>query len=163
MIFLVLFLVLMLYVLLMPIIFFIDTATNQFYIQLKGLATASLEKHSEEIVRIKLKVIFFKFYFYPLRKRALMSKQKLEKRNMKKSRKRIGIRKIVGMIRSFKVKRILIDIDTGDCIANAKLYPIFTFLNYHIGKFNINFDGRNRMALHMQNRPIHIIKSFIKS
>jgi len=83
------------------------------------------------------------------------------KRNGIKNIKKFGFRKISRVLRSFKIKNLIIDIDTGDWTLNAKLYPIFSFLNFTVGSFNINFEGRNRMVLHMQNRPISIIKSFI--
>jgi len=162
-IFLILFLLLILYFLFIPIIIFIDTATNQYYIQLKGLAKASVEKHLEELIRIKLKVVFFDFYFYPLRKKSPVKAKKLVKKSSVKKRKQIGLKKIFRMLRSFKVKRFLIDIDTGDCMTNAKLYPIYGLLNYGIGTFNINYESRNRMVLYMENRPIYILKSFIKN
>jgi len=160
---LILLLLLLLYLLLMPIVLFIDTATNQYYIQLKWLAKASIEKHLEGLIRIKLKIAFLNFYFYPLRKKSSSKDKKLVNENTVKKRKRIGIKKILRMLRSFKVKRFLIDIDTGDCMTNAKLYPVYGLLNYGIGSFNINYEGRNRLALFMENRPIYIIKSFFKT
>lgn len=158
-----LFLLLVLYLLFIPIVFFIDTATDQYYIQIKGLAKASVEKHLEELIRIKLKIVLFNFYFYPFRKKSSLKAKKLIKKSSVKKRKRIGIRKILRMLRSFKVKRFLIDIDTGDCMTNAKLYPVYGLLNYGMGSFNVNYEGRNQMALYMENRPIYIIKSFFKS
>jgi len=162
-IFLSLFLLLIIYLLFIPVILFIDTATNQYYIQLKGLAKASIELHSKEVLIFKLRVSFFNFYFYPLRKRrpSISEKKKMIKRNGIKNIKKFGFRKISRVLRSFKIKNLIIDIDTGDWTLNAKLYPIFSFLNFTVGSFNINFEGRNRMVLHMQNRPISIIKSFI--
>ena len=162
-IFLILFLLLILYLLFVPVVFFIDTTTNEYYIQLKGLAKASIVTDTKEVLKIKLKITFFNFYFYPLKKKNPPKKKEIVKRNEIRTMKRIGLRKGVRMLRSFKVKRILLDIDTGDWILNSKLYPIFGFLNYHVGTFNINFEGRNRLALHMQNRPIYILKSFIKT
>ena len=158
-----LFLLLVLYLLFIPIVFFIDTATDQYYIQIKGLAKASVEKHLEELIRIKLKIVLFNFYFYPFSKKSSLKAKKLIKKSSVKKRKRIGIRKILRMLRSFKVKRFLIDIDTGDCMTNAKLYPVYGLLNYGMGSFNVNYEGRNQMALYMENRPIYIIKSFFKS
>jgi len=142
--------------LLIPIVVVIDTATNQYYVQLKGLAKASLESHKDELIQIKLKFLFLNFNFYPLRKSSVPDKKK----------KRIGKRKIsmqtgLRLLKSFKIKRLYLDIDTGNSIFNAKLYPLFTFLNYKIGNFNINFEGKNQMTLYIQNRPIRIIKSFI--
>ena len=54
------------YLLLMPIILSIDTATNEYFIQLKGLARAYIEPHEEEIIRIKLNIFFMRFYFFPI-------------------------------------------------------------------------------------------------
>lgn len=158
---LVILLLLILYLLWMPVVLFIDTDSQQYYLQFKGLAKASIEGHEEEVLRIHLKIVFFHFYFYPLKEIGKPKKKKIQKKNSKKSSKHIGIRKGLSLLRSFKVKRLLLDIDTGDCVKNAQLYPYFAFLNYRIGTFHINFEGRNRMALCIQNRPINIIRSFI--
>ena len=151
------------YLLLMPIVLSINTTKNDYYIQLKGLAKANIEAHEEELIRIKLKIFFMTFYFYPIeeyykRKRV----KKLKPKNHKsKSRKHFGFSKVLKLLKSFKVKRFSIDIDTGNVITNAKLYPAFAFMNYHIGGFNINFQGRNHLVVRLQNRPIDIIKVFI--
>lgn len=147
----------------MPIELFIDTKTNQYFIRAKGLVKASIESHAEEFIRIKLKIFFLSFYFYPLRNIGSGENKKLEDKanNKKKIGKGIDIGKSFRMLKSFKVKRFLFDIDTGDCILNAKLYPLFALLNYHVGGFSVNFEGRNQMKLHIYSRPIYLIKSFI--
>jgi len=155
---LILFFLLVMYVLLAPIALYINTTKNEYYIKLPGLAKASIEEHKKELLRIKLKVLFLNFYFYPLRKNSDGKKQ-IEKRRTR-SRK-IGIQTGLRVLKSFKIKRLYLDIDTGDSIANAKLFPLFAFINYKIGNFNINFEGENQMTLYIQNRPIRIIKSFI--
>jgi len=161
-IFLTLFLLLIIYLLFIPVILFIDTTTNEYYIQLKGLAKASIELHSEEVLIFKLRISFFNFYFYPLRKwrSSKSKKKKIVTKKEFKNIKKLGFRKTLRVLRSFKIKNFVIDIDTGDWTLNAKLYPISSLLNNKVGSFNINFEGRNRMALHIQNRPISIIKSF---
>ena len=65
------------------------------------------------------------------------------------------------LVRSFEVKRFSLDIDTGHCITNARLYPVFAFLDFWVGNYRVNFMGRNSIDLHLQNRPYRIIKSFI--
>lgn len=157
-VFLLLFFLLVIYVLLAPIALHINTTKNEYYVQLLGLAKASIEEHEKELLRIKLKVLFFNFYFYPLRKND-DRKKKIEKR--KNRSRKIGIQTGLRMLRSFKIKRLYLDVDTGDSITNAKLYPLFAFINYKIGNLNINFEDRNQMILYIQNRPIRIIKSFI--
>ncbi len=159
----VLFLLCLLYLSMMPIVLFIDTKTNQYYLQVKGLVKASIESHEEELFRIRLQLFFLSFYFYPLRNISLGKNKKTLKsaENKKKIGKGISLEKGLRMLKSFKVKRFLFDIDTGDCILNAKLYPLFALLNYHFGGFIVNFEGRNRVELHIYSRPIYLIKSFI--
>ncbi|MDX1829504.1 MAG: hypothetical protein R3342_08160 [Lutibacter sp.] len=157
--FFILVLVLLIYLLFTPVLLFVDTSTNQYYVTIKGLAKASLEKHSEELIRIKLSIIFFKYYFYPLKsiKEKIIMKKK---GNKKKKKQKLSFNKTVQLLKSFKVKKLLINLDTNDCITNAKLYPLFALLNNYVGTFSINFQGRNQMVLHIECKPIYIIKSF---
>ncbi len=173
-----LFFLVIIFVLVTPIIVRIDSDQNQYEIQLQGLAKASIEEHKKELLRIKLKVLGMRFYFYPLRKKVRtlgLSKGKGrtpstdrsrsarddKKKKDKKGSKRFGIRKMIALLRTFTIKKVVLNMDTGDDILNAKLYPLFGFMNHYAGTFTINFEGRNRLVLQMQNRPIYIIKSFI--
>ena len=153
------FILIVIYILLVPIVLFIDTNTNQYFIKLKGLAKASIEQHKVEILRIKLTVLYLNFYFYPLQYLRIKKKKETAAKHTKN--RKIGFKKMMCILKSFKVKKLLLNIDTGNCILNAKLYPFFLFLNYYIGYFSINFEGRNRLVLEVENRPIAIIKSII--
>ena len=140
-----------------PIDLCIDTRRNQYYAELKGLARASVEPDAHEILRVKVKVPFKVFYFFPLKPR------KARKKSKKKGRKnwnRFSPKTIWRVLRSFQIKKWDIELDTGDSINNAKLYPLFALMNYHFGGYHINFEGRNHALLHVRNRPISLIKSF---
>ncbi len=158
---LILFLMLIIGFLLIPINIGIDSIKKQYFVQLKGLAKASIERHDEELMRIKLQVPFKNFYFYPLREVYNTKPKKEKPKSRKPSKRRMSFRTISRLLKSFKVKRFAVDIDTGNSILNAKLYPAFAFLRYRFGNFNINFEGRNQMVLYLHNRPIYILKSFI--
>ena len=149
------------YLLFMKLILYVDTANNEFYIQAKGLVKANIETHDTELIQIKFNTLFLKYSFFPLRK----SKRKKKKAKVDKStvskRRAIEVQKLLRIARTFKVDQLLVDVDTGDCITNAKLYPPFAFMNYYGGQFSVNFENRNRLLLNVQNRPIRIIKSFI--
>lgn len=153
------FILIVIYILLMPIVLFVDTNTNQYFIQLKGLVKISIEQHKGEILSIKLTILFMNFYFYPLQYLWIKKEKKTAVKHQKK--REIGTKKMMRFLKSFKVKKLLLNIDTGNCILNAKLYPFFSLLNYQIGNFSINFQGRNRLVLEVENRPIDIIKSII--
>ncbi|WP_372794506.1 hypothetical protein [Lutibacter sp.] len=98
------------------------------------------------------------FYLYPLKYRGFTEKKKIVKNN--KTNKKIDFKKGLQILKSFKIKRFNLEIDTGDYTLNAKLYPVFVFLNYNLGHFKVNFEDRNQLVLHLQNRPINIIKLF---
>ena len=159
-IFLGLLILVFIYLLLVPIILVVNTQTREYYIQLKGLAKVSIHADKAEVLKMKVRVFFMDFKFFPLRRKKASNK-KTKKIKSKNNSKRVEFRKFIQILRTFKIKRFYINIDTGDCIFNAKLFPLFALLNQTKGSFYINFEGRNRMVLHMQNRPINIIKSFI--
>ena len=151
----------MLYLLFVPLDIVINIDKNQYFVRILGLAKVALEGHEKEFLRIKLNTLFTRFYFYPLRKKKKGQKKKIETKSGKKRNYKSNFKRALQVIKSFKVKKLILDLDTGNCIQNAKLYPAFTFLNHHIGIFQVNFEGRVNVVLHLQSRPINIIKSFI--
>ena len=153
--------VILCYLLLMKIVLYVDTANNEFYVQAKGLVKAKIESHETELIQIKFNMLFLKFSLFPLKKSKKKKKKNKTDKTAVSKRRTIEIRRLLGIARTFKVVQLLVDVDTGDCITNAKLYAPFAFMNYYGGQFRVNFEGRNRLLLNVQNRPIRIIKSFI--
>lgn len=151
------------YLLFVPLDIVVNIAKNQYFVRIRGLAKVALEGHEKEFLRIKLNTLFTKFYFYPLRRKKKEKKKKIEKSSGKKKNFRSNFKRGLQLLKSFEVKKLLLDIDTGNCIQNAKLYPAFAFLNHYVGTFQVNFEGRVNMVLHLQSRPINIIKSFINN
>lgn len=161
-VFLLIIILLILCVLFIPIILCIDTIKNQYYIQLRGLSKFSIEVNDDMLFKIKLKIFFFNFYLYPFKKNKPHTKIKKEEKEIKhKTSQKISAIRVLKIIRSFKVKKFYLDLDSGNCITNAKLYPLFTLLNRTKKGFKINFEGRNELVLYIQNRPINLIKSFV--
>lgn len=154
-------LLLLVSLLLVPIIVYVDTASNQYYVQLQGLIKMNLEKDDVEIFRIRLHFLFMKFYIYPLKKKRLNKQKKDKEKYLTKPKKHLSFTRIFKILKTFKTKEFYLNIDTGNCILNAKLYPLFALLNYNTGNFHINFQGRNQLVLIIKNRPIDIIKSII--
>tara|TARA_R110000772_G_C13190678_1_gene429019 strand:+ start:64 stop:558 length:495 start_codon:yes stop_codon:yes gene_type:complete len=147
------------YLLFARISLLIDTSTNRYLLKLQGICSVHAERDETEILKLRLQVFFMHFNFYPL---APDKKKKIKPaKKKKKSRFSFTFQQGWRFLKSFQIKRFYLDLDTGDCITNAKLYPIFSMVNYKGGNFNINFRGRNKLVLDIQNRPIYIIKSFI--
>ena len=153
-------LLLLLSILLAPIVLNIDTIKNEYYVRVKGLVKASLEPHETEIFRIRVHTFFMNFYVYPLQKKK-KKKVKPKEKGIKKFRKKANLSKIIRLIRTFKIKRLFLDLDTGDFVWNAKLFPVFVFLNNQIGGMSINFQGRTNLVLQIENKLIYILKELL--
>ena len=149
----------LLYLLFMPLDLVLNTDENQYYLRVGVLGRAGIENDEEYLVRIRLRTLFTHFDYHPLKKRSPKKKKtdKKKKRNFKWSYVKIAGR----LIKSFEVKRFLLELDTGNCITNARLYPVFSLLQFQGISCGVNFDHKNTLVLHLQNRPIRIIKSFI--
>ena len=120
---------LFLYLLFIPIIMVIDTRNNRYYIQLKGLAKANVMADEKELLKIKLRMLFFNFNFYPLKKKSIVKNlERQSKLPKKKSKNVMKFKTGFRVFKTFKIKQFYLNIDTGDCITNAKLYALFAFL-----------------------------------
>ena len=149
----------LIYLLFLPIDIVLNSTSHQFFVRLGVLARADLVTDEDYLIRVDLRTLFMRFKFYPLKRKK--SKKKTKEKSQKYKFKWSHINTVVSLIRSFEVKRFSLDIDTGNCITNARLYPAFAFLDFWVGNYQINFDGRNHLELQLQNRPYRIIKSFI--
>ena len=152
-------LALLTYLLFLPIDIVLNSTSRQFFVRLGVLARADVVQDENYLIRIDLRTLFMRFKFYPLKRKK--SKKKTKKKSREGKFKWSYLNTAVSLIRSFEVKNFSLDIDTGSCITNAKLYPAFAFLDFWVGNYQINFDGRNHLELELQNRPYRIIKSFI--
>ena len=146
---------LLLYLFFVPIDILIDSHNNQYWIKLRGLAKVTFEPHDQHIIRGKLTIFFRRFYFFP------MSFNKPSKKNQVPNKRtyKIPIRKLYKLIKTFKVQKITMNVDSGDFIMNAYWVPFFAFLNHRYGGFNINNLGVNKIIVKLQNRPIYLIRT----
>jgi hypothetical protein len=139
----------------------VNTIEQEYYLKIGTLAKIKLESHPNKILQIRLRTFFRNFYFYPLIPKVREKKADPIRKNKKRKRGKMKIRTVLKLIRSFKVKELKVVIDTGDCIANSKWYPLFYFMNEYAGQWAINYEGKNSLQLRLVNRPVYVIKSFI--
>lgn len=151
---------LVLYLLFMPLELLVDSAHRLLSLRVGGLAKASVEEDPEEGVRLHLRALFMNFYWRPsdFRKRREAPKPRKKRRNSPNWNFHPSWKKLV---RSFRIKAFRLDLDTGDPILNAKLFPVFAMLEYRVGGFGINFQDYNRLYLRMENRPIRLLTAII--
>jgi hypothetical protein len=92
-----------------------------------------------------------------------------KRRQTKKTRSklkigRIPFTKVKAVLKSFKMNKFLINIDTGDMALNGMLYPIFLFIrNYSNRNLGINFVGKNTLILEIENNLGRMIWAYVST
>ena len=149
--------------LLIPLGLYINTSSKTHSAQAGPLAKAYLEEDPVEIIRIRMRVLGYQFFVYPLKKKKSFRGKLKKKSNPKVTYKKLRKRGqwVIRFLRSFKIKEFRLNVDTGDFVRNARLYPIFGFVNHYYLPCSINFQGVNTLVLDLRSRPWNIIKSFI--
>ena len=67
------------------------------------------------------------------------------------------------MISAFRIRRLYLDVDTGDGALNAWLIPVFTRLNAGEVLLRANFEGRASLLLDLRTRLGAILWAFIRN
>jgi hypothetical protein len=92
------------------------------------------------------------------KKRKDTTEEKKSTRKMKLSRL---LKKMIRVIKTFRVTEWQLAIDTGDYTRDAQLYPL-NFLPYTFQHLHINFFEENYLVLKIRNRPWKILYAFLR-
>lgn len=85
---------------------------------------------------------------------------RLEKR--RKNSPSIPFRKILAIIRSFKVRKFSLYIDTGDMELNGQLFPLLAGAGWFIHRdMRINFNGKNELVLDIENNALRVMRAYL--
>jgi hypothetical protein len=157
-----------------PIDISINSDEEEFIRGRYGLVRIGVKKNSEDFVAVVLSVPFARFTVYPREKK----EKKKEPGKTDPERKQRSVRSKLEHIKllinivwevmcKFRIKRFHLDIDTGNVISNAYLFPLFFLagnkpqMELHINytnNFCLVFDARNNLL----NIIIVIIRNFFK-
>ncbi|MEZ5197846.1 MAG: hypothetical protein R2764_16110 [Bacteroidales bacterium] len=144
----------------------VSTVNNTYTVGLKGFFKISLLPDEKEYIIIRIRIVGFNSVFYPLKP--------IEKKTRKKKKKKIKVRKnkmtglfvfryflklAISAIRSWKIKSLKINIDTGDVIKNAYLIPIFVGVNVKKNiNFTVNYQSEMNLEVDVENNLFRILK-----
>lgn len=149
-----LFIIFLVWILLGPVILYINTNRNAYHVTLPGIISVSLVPN-DVLFRIRGWILFIPFRFDPFREGKHKSRKKERTAGKKKNafrwfRKRGQFSRIP---RAVRIKRLDLDIDTDDAVMNAWLVPVFSAVNEHSNlDLRINFEGNLFLHLDMRTR-----------
>jgi hypothetical protein len=148
-----------------PIIVYVDTAEGRYEVKVKGLVTFSVEGRWP--FRPQVKVLGM-----TVRQKARRGKEMKVEKRIKKEKKKTSFlsRKtfrawwflISRALRSFQIKSLVINIDTGDVVSNARLVPWFVLLSRGPLHLQTNFQGHVFVHSEVQNRLARLVWIFFQ-
>jgi hypothetical protein len=145
---------LLLWILIGPVILFVNTERNLYLVMLPGIIKAVVVP-AEELFHIRGWIFFIPFKFNPFRIKR--KRKKKEPKPVKKKKKRSislsgGIEMGRSITRSFRIRKLHLNIDTDDFLLNAWLIPAFTAVNSRNIHMQANFEGDASLLLDLRTR-----------
>jgi hypothetical protein len=148
------FLVLLTFLLVTPILLEIDTdSTRPLILRWRGILCLALVMDADKFCG-EVKILGFKKEFQ------FKNRQKKQARTKRKSR--LTLHKVMNVLRSFQVKNMDWELDTGNYVLNAQLYSVTWILERPRVQIHLNFLGHNRLRMVIGNRLIRLVWAFIK-
>ena len=157
-------LIILIWILLGPVLIFVNTESNKYSVGLPGIFKASLVPN-EELFIVRGSVFFIPYRFNPFgRKKKKPRKPKEKKTKRKRSLKLsegLGLGR--NIMHAFRIRKFHMDIDTNDFTLNAWLIPAFSAVNSENIRLRANFEGNNTMLLDLRTRLGAVLWAFIKT
>jgi hypothetical protein len=147
----------MAWLLLAPVFLYISTTESKYEAGLKGVFKVMIKMDSKEFPYLLGKVFFYSFRIQLFKVKAKKIKAATPRKRRKKMRKLVRkkmrvIMKIVWkVIRSYKLKQLKLNIDTGDVIRNAHLIPVFSIVHQEKVKLAVNYEDKTEFLLHLES------------
>lgn len=88
------------------------------------------------------------------------------KRRARKRRRPDGlpVRKIIAVLRSFRIRELTLQLDTGDQPVNGLLYPLAAWLRHRTGHdIRIGFNGESRLVLRIRNNLARMLWAYLRA
>jgi hypothetical protein len=162
-IFLIIILAALSYLIFAPLCLEINSIEGLYRIRFHRLASARLVANKGSF-KIDLKIAWWHREIDPFAARMQSKKREQSKKSAPAKRKRpnIDFNVVMAVIKSFRVKKCFVTLDTGSMPLNGLLYPAFYLLSVRTGRtVEINFLDRNEIVLEIENSLARIIKVFI--
>jgi hypothetical protein len=157
------FAVLLLWMLLGPVIIYVDTERTVYRLNLPGIFLARAVPEGP-FFHIRGRILFIPYRFDPFRSGEKKSREKKKKTTRKKKPFSFsGLWDLVrGFLSAFRIRRLKLDIDTEDPMLNAWLIPVFTAVNSDRIRLTANFEGNASLVMDVRTRLGSLAWIFIR-
>ncbi|MCB2219710.1 MAG: hypothetical protein KQI35_04880 [Bacteroidetes bacterium] len=163
------------WLLLAPLYLYIHTGNSRYEAGMTGLLKVKLVSGAYSLPELLVRVLFFHFRLPLIQLGSKKGKPVKTKKKKKKSikgmrfnlsRGRMFLKIVWKVVTSFKLKKFFLNIDTGNVVTNAYLFPVFSVLGGKKYELSVNYVSKNELIIHYENNLLtiftHIIFTFIK-
>jgi len=143
----------LLWILIGPVTLYLDTDTSRYHLVLPGIFKAVVVP-STDIFYIRIWIFFIPFRIHPFQGKIRKRKEKSKKPGKKWRLKKLagGKQMVSDVIRSMRIRKLSLDIDTDDFLLNAWLVPLFSSMNSENIQMKVNFEGTSSLILDLRAR-----------
>jgi hypothetical protein len=143
-----------------PVILNVDTCKEDYRICWGGLCSLQAIAPADH-PGVRLRIGFWKRNWY-LTQRQFRSSSRKGGRTVNGEDKRKGlsgksIRRLWRVIKTFRVNKFDIVLDTGDYVLNAQLFPLFQFCNGRWGNWRMSFRGDSSIQVEAESKMIQVL------
>lgn len=144
-----------------PVILFVNTDTEMYSLRIPGIFKLVLVS-DEDLFHLRLRVLFIPFRIDPL-KYAGRGAGRIGSMKKPGTGKLIyGMKALNEIRKSFRVKFLYLDIDTGDITVNSFLVPALMTVRTDKWQLYVNYEERNSLRLDLRNRLASLLWIGIK-
>ncbi len=156
----------LLWLLLAPAFLYISTSESRYEAGLKGVFKVMVKMNAKELPELRGKVFFISFRIPIFKVKAKKIKDKDPVKRKKKIRKLVrkrmrGVMKVIWrLVRTYRLKQLKLNIDTGDVIRNAFLIPAFSIVHRERVQLTVNYENKTEFLVHMEStlgRMIYLV------
>jgi hypothetical protein len=157
----ILLLIFLCYLLFAPFYLEINSKTGLFRVRFHKLASARIYM-AENSLFIDLKIMWWHKIIDLLTPKE--KHMKTEKKKIQKEKAKISLRKILLVVKTFKVNKFYLTIDTGSMWLNGMIYPLFLWLGMRLKRnVMVNFVNENEIIFETENNLFRILRVYITS
>lgn len=157
----------LLWIIVGPVFIFLDTQGHRYHLNLPGIIKVAAVPGRDFFV-IRGRVFLIPFRFDPFKENKRKRKRKPKKSSETPQRKRSpnlrqGMKLGRDVMRSFRIRRLWLNIDTDDFMLNTQLVPVFSAINSQQIRMQVNFEGDASLLLDLRTRLGALLWAFART
>ncbi len=148
-----------------PLIIYVDSGEGLYYVKIPLLIKLRFVIDDGQYV-LRFRIFFIPFDVKTGKKKITEKDDRKERKRRKKKHRINKILKVIpaflkflpGLFRTSRIKKMIINFDTGDYTINARLVPVLAILSRKNISLNVNYSDINTIHLIIQNRLFNIVR-----